>query len=230
MAMGIMPDNKSEQLTADPIYDTLKSAIMAGELLPGSPLRQDEIARRHGVSKIPVREALLRLEVDGFVTFRKNRGATVRELSSHEVLNLMDIRLALECKALELAVPNMVQSDLDAAAGVLAEYGESTDVAAWSGLNIRFHQALYVPCDNPLLLQMIDDIRARIGPATRLLVTEASGFERPHREHCDILEACRVGQVEAAGELMRQHIETTRKEVAARLRGSAVVPAIRGKA
>ena len=224
-----MPESNAEQLTADPIYDALKSAIMVGELAPGVPLRQDEIAKAHGVSKIPVREALLRLEVDGFVTFRKNKGASVRELSTHEILNLMDIRLALECKALELAVPHMVQSDFDMAARILDEYGESTDVSAWSDLNIRFHQALYEPCDNPLLLQMIDDVRARIGPVTRLIVTETSGFERPHREHCEMLETCRSGRVDTAVEQMRQHIETTKKEIAARLRRSNQHPSGRSK-
>lgn len=216
-----MPEGKAEQLTADPIYHALKSAIIDGTLAPGAPLRQDEIARSHGVSKIPVREALLRLEVDGFVTFRKNKGATVRELSAHEILNLMDIRVALECKALELAIPKMVDADFRAAEGALSEYGESTDVAAWSNLNIRFHQALYEPCDNALLLQMIDDLRDRIGPAARLLVTETSGFDRPHREHCDLLAACRAGQVDIAVERLRRHIETTRKEIAARLRRAA---------
>lgn len=213
-----MSGNKATQVTAEPIYDALKSAIMAGDLLPGEPLRQDEIARNHGVSKIPVREALLRLEVDGFVTFRKNKGATVRELAPHEILNLLDIRVALECKALELAIPHMVHSDFDKADRILAEYGESTDISTWSDLNVRFHQALYDPCDNPLLLQMIDDLRARIGPVTRLLVTETSGLERPHQEHHRILDACKAGEVEKAVDLMRQHIETTKKETAARLR------------
>ncbi|KRW96746.1 GntR family transcriptional regulator [Paracoccus sp. MKU1] len=213
-----MSGNKATQVTAEPIYDALKSAIMAGDLLPGEPLRQDEIARNHGVSKIPVREALLRLEVDGFVTFRKNKGATVRELTPHEILNLLDIRVALECKALELAIPHMVHSDFDKADRILAEYGESTDISTWSDLNVRFHQALYDPCDNPLLLQMIDDLRARIGPVTRLLVTETSGLERPHQEHRRILDACKAGEVEKAVDLMRQHIETTKKETAARLR------------
>ena len=213
-----MPENTTGQLTAEPIYNALKAAIMAGELTPGEPLRQDEIARSHGVSKIPVREALLRLEVDGFVIFRKNKGATVRELTTHEILNLMDIRVALECKALELAIPHMVGSDFLAADRILGEYGQSTGIPAWSDLNIRFHQALYDPCDNPVLLQMIGDLQARIGPVTRLLVSETSGLERPHQEHLAILQACKAGDVEGAVSLMRQHIETTKKETAARLR------------
>ena len=203
---------------AQPIYEKLKARIMSGELAPGEPLRQDEIARAHGVSKIPVREALLRLEVDGFVLFRKNKGATVRALSAAEILQMMDIRSALECKALELAIPNMIESDLVAARAILDEYSSETDLARWSDLNVRFHQTLYEPSGNPQLLQMIADLQQRIGPFTRLLVTEASGLERPNAEHHAILKACENADVETGVDLLRRHIETTKKETAARLR------------
>lgn len=216
---------KDETLTADPVYQALKSAIMAGDLAPGQPLRQDEIARQHGISKIPVREALLRLEMDGFVLFRKNKGAIVRELSAQDVLNLMDIREALECKALELAVPHMIDSDLAAARVVIEEYGHEKTIEAWSRLNLRFHQILYEPCGNPPLLQMIEDLRARIGPVLRLLVTETSGLARPHGEHQEILDACTARDTAKAVGLLRQHIQTTRKETAAKLRRRGAIPA-----
>lgn len=204
--------------TAEPIYEALKAAILAGTLAPGEPLRQDEIARRHGVSKIPVREALLRLEVDGFVLFRKNRGATVREISPAEILDLQDIRVALECRALELAVPQMAKSDLERARAVLEDYTEQASPSDWSGMNVRFHQALYEPCGNAALLQMVADLRERLGPFVRLLVSETSGFERPAQEHRDILTACEAGDTQKAVRLLRQHIETTRKETAALMR------------
>ena len=213
-----MPPADTALPTAEPIYEALKSAIMAGLLAPGEPLRQDEIARQHGVSKIPVREALLRLEADGFVLFRKNRGATVREVSATEILNLMDIRLALECRALELAVPQMAESDLARARQLLDEYDRETVLERLSALNIRFHEALYAPCGNLPLLQMIRDLRARLGPAVRLLVTEATGIQRPASEHRAILAACAAGEAEKATALLRHHIETTRKETAAGLR------------
>jgi DNA-binding GntR family transcriptional regulator len=211
-------ETRSPAPSADPIYDALKAAIIAGDLAPGEPLRQDEIAREHGVSKIPVREALLRLEVDGFVLFRKNKGATVREWSAAEILNLMDIRVALECKALELAVPNMVESDFKAAREILDEYGHEIRAEAWSALNLRFHETIYEPCGNQLLMQMIRDLHARIGPSLRLLVSEVSGLQRPHAEHLEILAACERGEAAKAVEHLRRHIETTKKETAARLR------------
>ena len=213
-----MNQMKPDTPMAEPIYEALKAAILAGELAPGEPLRQDEIARQHGVSKIPVREALLRLEVDGFVLFRKNKGATVREVAPSEVLDLMDIRVGLECRALELAVPQMAKSDLDRAHAILQDYSARATPAEWSSLNVRFHQALYEPCGNAALLTMIADLRARLGPFVRILVSETTGFERPAQEHQDILDACSAGDATRAVRLLREHIETTRKETAALMR------------
>jgi DNA-binding GntR family transcriptional regulator len=207
-----------KRTSAEPIYAALREQIISGALAPGEKLLQDEIARTHGVSKIPVREALLRLETDGFVLFEKNRGAFVRELSSAEILDLMDIRVALECKALELAIPNMIQSDLDGAAAILEEYSQRMDVAEWSAQNLRFHHALYEPCANPSLMQLISDIQQRIGPNLRHFVSEISGLARPDAEHRQILQACRDGDSAAAVALLARHIETTKKETAARLR------------
>lgn len=203
---------------ADPVYEDIRALILAGELTPGSPLRQDEIAKRFGISKIPVREALRRLEVESLVTFERNKGASVRQYSETEVLQYLDIRIALECRALELAIPNMIASDLNDMQAHLADYAKRTEVAEWSAMNTRFHHMLYEPCGNKPLLNMISDLQGRLGQFLRVLVSTASGLERPTREHESILAACRAGDIDAAVECLRQHIETTQKEVAAFLR------------
>lgn len=204
--------------TADPIYEAIKAEIVSGDLAPETPLRQDEIAARHGVSKVPVREALLRLEADGFVRFQKNKGASVRGLTTAELLQSMDIRTALECKALELAIPNMVAADFGAARRVLDAYESETRPERWSSLNVEFHDILYRPCGNPQLLRMISDLRQRVGPVMRLLVTEVTRLERPAREHRAILEACESGETDRAVNLLNRHIDTSKKETAAALR------------
>ena len=99
------------------VREGLRRAILAGEFAPGSQLRQDELAQRFGTSRIPVREALRQLEAEGLVSILPNRGATVSSLSLDEVLELMEIRIALECRALRMAIPNMVDTDLDFALG-----------------------------------------------------------------------------------------------------------------
>ena len=201
-----------------PIYDALKEDIITGKLAAGKPLRQDEIAKEHGVSKVPVREALLKLESDGFVVFRKNCGATVRELSIAEILHLMDIRVALECKALELAIPNLIQADLVEAKRILDEYTDEDSLSYWSKMNQRFHHLLYEPCGNVQLLEMIAEVQRKMGPTIRLLVTETTGLTRPQAEHRDILSACEANNVALGVELLKQHIETTKKETASMLR------------
>lgn len=211
---------------AEPIYQALKTGILSGELAPGQPLRQDEIARLHGVSKIPVREALLRLEIDGYVLLRKNRGATVRGLSAPEILNIMDIRVALECLALGLAISQMGPSDLAEARRVLDQYAQATNVARLSALNLEFHQALYAPSDNAELLRMISDLQHRIGPYIQHEMTRATGHVRPQDEHLEILLACEAQDTDRAVSLLRRHIETTKREMAARLRrrGFGAIP------
>lgn len=212
-----VPDKSSVSLSK-PIYDALKEDIISGKLGAGKPLRQDEIAKEHGVSKVPVREALLKLESDGFVVFRKNCGATVRELSVAEILHLMDIRVALECKALELAIPNLIQADLVDAKRILDEYTDENDLSYWSTMNQRFHHTLYEPCGNPQLLDMIAEVQRKMGPTLRLFVTETTGLCRPQAEHREILSACEASNVGLGVALLRQHIETTKKETAAMLR------------
>ncbi len=206
---------------ADPIYDELRTQILSGTIKPGTPLRQDEIAKRFGVSKIPVREALRRLEVDQLVVFERNKGAAVRGYSESEILQLLDIRIALECRALELAIPNMIESDFRDMRKLLSDYARRTQVAEWSDANLRFHQMLYEPCGNTQLLLMINDLQAKLGQYLRLLVSTASGLERPMREHDEILDACERGDINTAVDKLRKHIEVTQKEVAAFLRRGA---------
>ncbi len=203
---------------ADPIYEGLRSQILSGEIDAGTRLGQDDIAKQFGVSKIPVREALRRLEVDQLVVFERNRGAAVRRYTETEILHLLDIRIALECLALEKAVPNMIPGDFHEMKRLLADYAQRTEVAEWSEMNMRFHQMLYEPCGNTQLLHMIDDLQQRLGKYLRVLVSSASGLERPMREHAEILSACEAGDTSTAVSILRTHVEATKKEVAAFLR------------
>ena len=197
------------------VYANLRRDILSGALKGGTPLRQDEVASIHGISKIPVREALRRLEMEGLVEFRPRRGAIVRQLSETDIFELLDIRIGLECRALELAIPKMVEADLTLARNILDEYAESSTPESWSELNLRFHLSLYEPCGNHQLLSMIHEVEQRMGAFMRLRVTQASGLERPHREHLRILDACLVGDSATAVGELHDHIETTQKEVAA---------------
>lgn len=209
---------KKKGSAADPIYFDLKKLIVSGEMLGGTPLRQDDIAKQHGVSKIPVREALRRLENEGLVEFRQQRGAIVRKITEQEVMQLFDIRVALECRALELAIPNMIEDDFNQAAQILEDYQKETRSEKWSELNLKFHHCIYEPCGNPVLMNMISELEQRIGSFVRLRVSKASGQERPMHEHHEILNYCKTEDIPNAVKMLRKHIETTQKEIAAYMR------------
>jgi DNA-binding GntR family transcriptional regulator len=204
-----------KQSAPDLVRDQLRQAIHSGKFQPGEQLRQEELADRFGTSRIPVREALRQLEAEGLVTLHPNRGAVVAALSLEEILEMLDIRIALECRAIYLAVPNMIDSDFDAAARILRSYDKEPRPQKWGEMNWRFHEALYAPCNRPKLIAMIDTNYGHVDRFVRTQVSMASGKEKPQRDHYEILEACRTGSARKAANLLEQHITHTQKALVA---------------
>lgn len=197
--------------TPDAVREALRAAIGSGELAPGALLRQDELARRFGTSRIPVREALRQLEAEGFVTLLPNRGAVVSDLSIGEIVELLEIRIALECHALRLAIPDMSEIDLDEATRILRACDAEPDLVQWGVLNWKFHTTLYAACNRPRLLRLIEANYGHVSRFTRTLAPQATGKERSQREYHRLLELCRDGEVKKAVRLLRDHIEDTQK-------------------
>ena len=200
------------------IYQELKQRILQNDLEAKQPIRQDKIAAQFDVSKIPVREALRQLESDGLVEFKPRRGAFVTELNEADIIENLEIRIALETHALKLAIPNMTATDIKQAEKILIEYQEVNNIERWSELNGQFHHCLYAPCSLPQLITMIENINDRTKSFMRLKITQVSGLARPHTEHVAILAACKESNIKLAIELLQQHIDSTKREVAAHFR------------
>jgi len=201
-------------------YAQLKRMILDSQLTEGSPIRQDEIAAQLGISKIPVREALMRLQSEGLVKFTPNVGATVATLTVMDYIEMLDMRLALECRALELAVPNMSSVDVAHARKLLSAYHSAITNEEWSDLNVQFHDILYAPSNRPRLLATIRSVQEQMGRLLRLRVTMAAQHERAHDEHVKLLEACERGDAREAVRVLRKHIEQTQREVQGYFRNS----------
>lgn len=203
---------------ADRVYAELRKRILEGSLAEGAPIRQDDLAAELGLSKIPVREALMRLQSEQLVTFTPNAGATVSVLTASDYVEMLDMRLAIECRALELAVPNMIPSDIAKARTLLNAYSQAMSEEEWSELNARFHDCLYAPANRPRLVALIKSVQDQMGKIMRRRVSAVAGHERSHAEHVQILYACEAGNVTKAVALLRKHIEHTQKEVLAYFR------------
>ncbi len=209
-----LPTGDSEA-APNSIRDQLRASILDGKLEGGTFLRQEELATHFGTSRIPVREALRQLETEGLIAFHYNRGAVVTSLTGADIIEMFELRLALECHALTVAIPNMAEDDLEQAERLLTTYDLNPTPADISSINWRFHQALYAPCDLPKLLMMIEWNHGNLGRFVKPQPCTRSNIERSQNEHWKIFVACRQGDVNQAVSMLRQHIIDTKKSLAA---------------
>ncbi|WP_287496774.1 GntR family transcriptional regulator [Pandoraea sp. CB10b_02] len=197
------------------IRDTLRDEILSGVLPGGYQLRQEALAERFQASRVPVREALRQLEAEGLVTHHLNRGATVASMNLEQLCELLDIRVALECHAAKLAVPNMAERDFQLMEQILADYSASEVVSAWAEYNRRFHLALSAPANNRRLRMLIEEYCLNTDRYSHLAMSQATGKEKPQHDHYEILAACRRRDVGAVVSLLEAHILATRNEIKA---------------
>lgn len=192
--------------TSDIIAKYIREAIVTGVLDEDEPIRQDDIAKLFDVSKIPVREALKRLEAEGLVEFQRNRGAVVTSITDPEIAEIFEVRGMLEANALQLSIPRMTDRTFQRAEEYCDEFARETDVARWAELNWQFHSCLYEDADKPFLLNLIRSVNDRIERYLRIQLTLSGGTGVDDREHRQILAACQERNVALASELLVSHI------------------------
>lgn len=201
-------------LTADVITAQLRDMILTGEIGLGVQLKQEALAKHFGVSRIPIRESLKRLQAEGLVQHTPNAGSVVAHKSPEELQEILDIRIGLETRALALAIPNMRQSDFKAARDIMTRYDSSESPREWAELNLEFHMRLYRPCGRAKLLRMIEEMVRGIDIHLRAQQSSKVGRKGPQVEHKDILAACVERDVKKATSLLQQHIEHTQAALA----------------
>ncbi|MES2186719.1 MAG: GntR family transcriptional regulator [Pseudomonadota bacterium] len=154
---------------AESVSKILRQAILEGALRGGQTLRQEELAKKFGVSRLPVREALLKLEGEGLVETQPRRGVVVTSLTAEDFEEILQMRLALESLALTLAAPRFTPEDTRAAGEILLRGREGIDAVGapdlgrefesrWGDLNWEFHRRLYQPAAKPRLLATIENL------------------------------------------------------------------------
>lgn len=199
----------------------LRERIFAGVYPAGTALRQDALAAELGVSRIPVREALVQLEAEGLVKIAPHKGASVAALDSVEALELYDLRALIEPELAALSVPRLTAEDLAGLDAILAAFGapEAADPARWGALNTALHLALYARAGRARTLALTESLLRDCDRFTRLQLTRAHGFARAAREHAELVALARKGDATGAARLTRGHIVHVREELARILGG-----------
>ena len=205
---------RSSKLAA-PVYERLKADIFEFRLMPGTRFSENEVARRARVSRTPVREALFRLEREGYLEVHPKSGWSVRALDFEALDHLYDVRVVIECAAVQRLCAGNPRAALAGLEKVwlVAPRNRLSDGARVARLDEEFHTTLVAAAGNPELARIHHTITERIRIVRRLDFTHPERVVYTYLEHGQILRAILARRSARAVELLRSHIESSKAEV-----------------
>ena len=209
-------------LRGEAVTELLREGIVSGVLPPGMALRQDRLAQSLGISKIPLREALARLESEGFVTGSPGRGVTVAAVSSQHVQEIFHLRNMMEVDLLAAAIPRMTAQTFQEAEAAIREF-DTAPVAQLSRINWRIHSTLYRPSGRALSLEILRGLFLHAERYVRVHMATLDQDRAANRDHERLLEACRARRSGEACGILRDHLSSIGRTIcdyAARKDGS----------
>lgn len=211
--VGRASGNKRESL-GQLAYERIKGDILDERLLPRQPLIEAELAAKYGMSKTPVREALLSLAREGLVEMSSFRGGQVRDFTADDAREIYELRELLEPFALRRAVPRLTNGDrrslrdlLDKAQAT-AEVGDRREL---SRLNCAFHGSLVARCRNEKVIEILAHLQNQVRVMSLRLWNVRATHLREAEQHEAILTAFEAGQADRAAELLGAHISEFRE-------------------
>lgn len=194
------------------VYDTIRDAILSGRYRPGQRLVADELARDIGVSRMPVREALHRLEATGLVTLTPHRGAVVNELSEDEIIEIYHIRAVLDGLATRLAASYLAKPDHERLIALLDEMAAAAklkDLDRVLRVNRDFHQHIWQAAHAPRLHSLLENLYDASQRFRHISVLLPGRLEQLTQDHRRIAQALARGDVKKAEQFAIEHHEGT---------------------
>ena len=201
--------NAKPVLTGHRIYVELRQMAVDYRFRPGERINEVELAARLGVSRSPVREALQRLVTEGLITFQPNRGFFCRGFDVTEIVNLCDVRVLLEERAVVLACGKARDDELQSLKEwwrATASRADSLSSADLTDKDEEFHMRIAALSGNPELSRMIAGINTRIHFVRQIEVEKHRRLSTTYTEHSDIAEAMTERDADKAARIMRDHI------------------------
>lgn len=195
---------------AEQLLNSIRQDILDGVHPPDSLLRQDALADRHGVSRIPVREALFQLESEGLVTITPRRGATVTPLSQAEVDDVFALRSLLEPRLYAASAPRLDEAAIQAAIEANERYRHAIrqhQHAQLGVLNAEFHMALYRQAEMPRTRQIVASLLQTSERYTRIQLSTEAALQQSVVEHDELLRLTRAGEFGQAHALLTEHLK-----------------------
>ena len=192
------------------VLEAIREAIKNGSLQPRERLMEIQLADELGVSRTPVREALRKLELEGFIVMVPRKGAYVSDLTMKDVADVFEIRAALEGLAAALAAERITEEELETMERLLVEKGEAInldDIDKLVEVDTKFHEAMYQASRNERLSTIISNLREQIQRFRLTSLSVPGRKEDSLKEHRSLLEAIQARDIQLARQLAQEHIE-----------------------
>ena len=205
----------------DVVFNTLRQAILRGELKPGERLMEIQLANKLGVSRTPIREAIRKLELEGLVLMIPRRGAEVAEITEKSLRDVLEVRAALEELAVDLACDRISPEDIENLKEAAKEFEaalQGGDVTEYAEADVKFHDIIYLATDNQRLIQLLYNLREQMYRyrVEYLKRTEVHPVLLAEHEH--IISCIEKHDKEAAKVAISTHIENQAKTVSDTIR------------
>lgn len=192
------------------VSETMREAIVNGTLKPGERLMEIQLAEELGVSRTPVREAIRKLELEGFVVMIPRRGTYVAGLSIKDINEVFEIRTALDVLAAGLAAERITEEELEQMERLMVEIGEHIDkgdMEAIITLDSEFHDILYKASRNDRLVGIINNLREQFTRFRSISIAYPGRLKNTLEEHRQLVEAIAQRNSDVAQQLAREHME-----------------------
>ena len=196
----------------------IRKAILDGTLEPGARIQQHALASEFGVSHVPLREAIQRLEAEGFLAVHPRRGAFVMPLSRDDAREIFDLRTTLETKALRASIPNLTSDQLQIIKETCAAGDGVTDLVRYGEINVRFHRALFAGAGRPRLQSLI---RRCVGQCRYAMLLASGRPFNNRRRPLGARQAALRGDVERAVTTLTDHMPPLPRKIPQLMDGDA---------
>lgn len=205
----------------DVVFNTLRQAILRGELKPGERLMEIRLANQLGVSRTPIREAIRMLELEGLVIMIPRKGAQVAQITEKDLNDVLEVRLGLEELATRFAcerIRSEALGDLYRASRKFESLLETDDLQALAKADVEFHDIIYQATDNARLVQLLNNLREQMYRYRIEYLKKKECYPQLLSEHKAIIEAIESHDKEKATAITGQHINNQVDTVVGTLR------------
>lgn len=209
LAQAVEKATQGYKTVSEIAYEVIKDSILSGRFEPGQRLRQEALADAIGVSRIPVRSALMQLEIEGLVSYHARKGAVVRSLTVEQVREIYELRELLESHALRRTIDTLTKERIKRLRVLADELDKRAEGSGFVDARVDFYRELYDAERNPRLVELVESLRASVG---RYLLGVRVTHGK-HASHRALVEALAGGDVEKALAWLHDHITTVSKGV-----------------